>query len=73
MKKENRQDSLDGLIVEIFNEEIQTLRQEIVRNLGYLMQSTYVAEIHDDRGKIHYQLLKNDTELSRFIDSIRKS
>ena len=72
MKKESRQDSLDGLIMEIFNEEIQALRQEIVRNLGYLIQSAYVTEIQDERGKTGYQLLKSDTELSEFIDSIQK-
>jgi len=66
--KEDHQDSLDGLILEIYNVEIKQLSQEIVKNVEYLTSIGFITEIEDvHRNKI-YKLMKEKEQVFRFID-----
>jgi len=68
--KKDHQESLDGLILEIYNTEIKKLSQEIIKNLTYLMSNGYITETVDASGKKQYKLIMDNDAVSRFIDSV---
>jgi hypothetical protein len=68
LKKENHQESLDGLILEIYNSEIKGLSKENSKSLRYLISEGLIAEVVDASGKKQYKLKKDNEEVSRLID-----
>jgi hypothetical protein len=68
LNKEDHQDSLDGLILKIYNAEIKELSKEISKSLRYLVSTGLVGEVVDASGKKQYRLIKDKEEVSRFVD-----
>jgi hypothetical protein len=66
--KEDDQDSLDGLILKIYDVEIKQLSQEIVKNLEYLISLGLIKETEDAQGKKSYKIMRQKEEVSQFMD-----
>ena len=64
--KLDKKDSLDGILLGIYEDEIRKLSNVIFKNLGYLISIGVIQEVEGPDQKICYRLM----ETSKNIDQI---
>ena len=58
MSKENMQDDLSGLVLDIYAKEMKQLSEKIIKHLAGLKENGIIIEHKDEKGNLYYKLLK---------------
>lgn len=58
MSKENMQDDISGLVLDIYEKEMKQLSEKIIKHLSELKEKGIITEYKDGKGKQYYKLLK---------------
>ncbi|GAB4377845.1 MAG: hypothetical protein Kow0042_26120 [Calditrichia bacterium] len=54
----NHSDDLEGIVLALYEKEIEKLSAHIVKNLGYLISIGVVEEVQSQEGRRIYRLLR---------------
>ena len=55
--KVEKQDSLEGIILGLFPEEINMISEKILKNITYLISKEIICELKDKQGKSYYKIV----------------
>jgi len=58
MSKENYQDDLSGLVLDIYAKEMKQLSDKIIKHIAGLEDQGIIEEFKDDKGRKFFKLLK---------------
>jgi len=58
--KKNKQDQLDGILLNIFPQEIDKTSKKILQNLGYLISHGIVEEFENFDGRRLFKIIDDD-------------
>jgi len=65
--KVDHRDNLDGILLGIYEQEIQRLSNRIFRNLGYLISIGTIVEVQNADGSTYYRLIDNQREIEKLL------
>lgn len=65
--KVDHRDNLDGILLGIYEQEIQRLSNRIFRNLGYLISIGAIVEVQNAEGSTYYKLLNKQNEIEKLL------
>jgi hypothetical protein len=70
--KTEGKDNLNGILLGLFEKEIQHLTRLVLSNVGYLISIGAIEEIKSGNGKKFYQMAKSLDEINRLIGHATK-
>ena len=68
LMKDDHQECLEGLLLDIYSDTIKELSTEVVKNLSYLISMGFIQVVDAPDGTKHYKLVKTETELAPFVE-----
>jgi len=67
MDKKDRKDDLDGILLGVFEKEIERLSKTTLQNIGYLISMGIIEEEKNGDGTVWYKIANDSPKISEML------